>query len=271
MRTLLMTSAAIIIGTGAALAQSAGSSSAGGTSTGSAAGSTMTAPNNAAGSTIANPPTASGSGMASSGTGVLVPPSTNDKNTLAPAATNDSGMTNPGTSGSPSGPAATAKPSISKTTYQPGPMHRMHHALPAEASAGKYLRIALKAIKHHDAATADEALSRAETRLLTRSVDAAVAAGPDTSPGVQAVSNARQALKSGDFATAAQDTQQAMSSAGQDSMDQDSTGMSGNMGTGMDTPADRASGNVPDTTSDSGMKNPGSGTSVLAPGGPMGQ
>jgi hypothetical protein len=81
--------------------------------------------------------------------------------------------------------------------------------MPADADAHTYLKIASMAIKHHDKATADEALNRAETRMLTRSV---VASGPmtDDSPGVTAVENARQAVDAGNFHEAMMDTDMAM-------------------------------------------------------------
>jgi hypothetical protein len=92
-------------------------------------------------------------------------------------------------------------------------MTHTHHVwsgtMPADADAHTYLKIAAMAIKNHDKATADEALNRAETRMLTRSV---VASGPmtDDSPGVTAVENARQAVDAGNFHEAMMDTDMAM-------------------------------------------------------------
>jgi len=82
--------------------------------------------------------------------------------------------------------------------------------LPADADAKTYLHIAATAIKHHDKALAEEALSHAETRLLTRAVPAAAAASPDDSTAVTAIEHAREALMSGDYSTAASDTRMAM-------------------------------------------------------------
>jgi len=81
--------------------------------------------------------------------------------------------------------------------------------MPADADAHTYLKIAAMAIKHHDKATADEALNRAETRMLTRSVPAS-GAMTDDSPGVTAVENARQAVDAGNFHEAMVDTDMAM-------------------------------------------------------------
>ncbi len=81
--------------------------------------------------------------------------------------------------------------------------------MPADADAHTYLKIAAMAIKHHDKATADEALNRAETRMLTRSVPASGSMADD-SPGVTAVENARQAVDAGNYHEAMMDTDMAM-------------------------------------------------------------
>lgn len=81
------------------------------------------------------------------------------------------------------------------------PMRKM----PADASAASYLQIAQSATQHHNKARADEALSRAETRLLTRSVPQSSASSPDQSPAITAITQARQALSAGDFTQASSD------------------------------------------------------------------
>jgi len=83
-------------------------------------------------------------------------------------------------------------------------------AMPADADAGQYLKIASKAIKQHNKMLADDALSHAETRMLDRAVPASTGAQPDDSPAVTAIENARAALSSGDYQTAARDTHMAM-------------------------------------------------------------
>jgi len=84
------------------------------------------------------------------------------------------------------------------------------YSVPDNASADRYLHIASDAIKHHNKSEADDALSHAETRLLTRAVPASSNMTPDDSPRIGAIENARKALSTGDFQTAADDTRQAM-------------------------------------------------------------
>lgn len=81
--------------------------------------------------------------------------------------------------------------------------------MPENASADRYLHIASDAIKHHNKNVADDALSHAETRLLTRAVPAS-GGMTDQSPRVGAIESARHALASSDYQTAADDIRQAM-------------------------------------------------------------
>jgi hypothetical protein len=105
----------------------------------------------------------------------------------------------------------TASSGMSAPAPKPMAMSGGHGmALPANADAKTYLHIASTAIKHHDKALAEEALSHAETRLLTRAVPAAAAATPDDSAAVTAIEHARQALMAGDYSTAQSDTWTAM-------------------------------------------------------------
>jgi hypothetical protein len=94
------------------------------------------------------------------------------------------------------------------------PAHKpmMHHMMmPADASAGIYLHIAQTAMKHHDKTTADDALSHAETRLLTRAVPQGATIPVDDSPAISAIESARKALASGNMMQASTDTSTAMS------------------------------------------------------------
>jgi hypothetical protein len=84
--------------------------------------------------------------------------------------------------------------------------------LPAEDSPAAYLHIAKRAIAHHNVALADDALSHAETRLLDRSVPQGGIAA-DTSPAIQSIENARQALHAGNYSQASMEIGQAASSA----------------------------------------------------------
>jgi hypothetical protein len=59
---------------------------------------------------------------------------------------------------------------------------------------------------------ADDALSHAETRMLTRAVPASAVAEPDDAPTISAIEHARSALASGDYQLAAADTRMAMHS-----------------------------------------------------------
>jgi hypothetical protein len=75
-------------------------------------------------------------------------------------------------------------------------------AMPADGSPGTYLHIAKMAILHHDKATADDALSHAETRLLSRAVPADEASATDDSPAITSIEHARMALSSGNMTEA---------------------------------------------------------------------
>jgi hypothetical protein len=83
-------------------------------------------------------------------------------------------------------------------------------SVPENADAGQYLKMASKDIKQHNKMLADDALSHAETRMLTRAVPTAASMQPDESPVITAIDHARQALSAGDYATAATDTKMAM-------------------------------------------------------------
>jgi len=92
-------------------------------------------------------------------------------------------------------------------------------SLPASASAKTYLHIAKMAIHDHQVARADDALSHAETRLLTRSVPASSGPTADDSPAVASIEHARAALGAGNYAEASSDTETAMHQAHGDASD----------------------------------------------------
>jgi hypothetical protein len=104
----------------------------------------------------------------------------------------------------PPQPGPQPKPMPTAMTYSHGA------AMPQNADVRTYLHIAANAIRHHDKMTADDALSHAETRLLTRAVPASSGPAIDNSPAVTAIEHARQALAAGDFPTASADTKTAM-------------------------------------------------------------
>jgi hypothetical protein len=118
------------------------------------------------------------------------------------------------------------------------PWHRMggSKSLPENASATAYLDIAKSAISAHNYSQADEALSRAETRLLTRAVDQSNPSPVDNSPAVTSIQQARAALRAHDSANALQATESALqqASAGGDSSGM-SSGINGGMNGGMNT------------------------------------
>lgn len=64
------------------------------------------------------------------------------------------------------------------------------------------LMAADRALAHHQTGAAQEALERAETRVLTRSTGPALASRPDTQLTVQGIADARQALGNRDSARA---------------------------------------------------------------------
>jgi hypothetical protein len=155
--------------------------------------------------------------------------------------------------------------------------------MPQEASAGAYLHIAKAAIRHDDKMTADDALSRAETRLLTRVV-AQGAIPTDDSPAVMSIENARKALANGNMMEASSDTGMAISQMHGDtssaSMSDDSA--SSNMGStpassdtnassgsitvaptnAMKSPASTGGMGSPASTSDSGAASIGSNSGI---------
>ena len=81
-------------------------------------------------------------------------------------------------------------------------------------SPESFLAAAERAIRARQTGRAQEALERAETRLLTRSVEAGMADTPANSPAVQHIGEARRALGRGDRTTALQLIQAAQANAG---------------------------------------------------------
>jgi hypothetical protein len=107
---------------------------------------------------------------------------------------------------------------------------------PAPATGGgtdpqDFLKRAQQDVQHHRAAAAEAALEQAETRLLDRSTLASEADQPDSSPAVQAISQATAAIRKHDWQTAKQQIDTAMQQA---QMAQSGNGMSGN---GMTAPS----------------------------------
>lgn len=223
MRTIWLASTALLITTGIACAQSATTSApapTGAISASPGAPSSSASPGNMA-------PSSSGSGMP-----------------MASSAAPSNGVSSPAPNGAASAPDVTANaPGASPGKMAPSPnqgnasntmaaspssesdqamsssTHPWHHhwshsgsmTLPEDASATTYLHIAKSAIGHHNTSLADDALSHAETRLLDRSVPQGQITA-DSSPSIQSIENARQALRAGDYTQASADTREAASS-----------------------------------------------------------
>ena len=73
-----------------------------------------------------------------------------------------------------------------------------------DATAQGYLRDARQALARRQTGVAQEAIERAETRMLDRSVIATNAGQPDTSPAVSRLGEARRAVGRGDLRMAMQ-------------------------------------------------------------------
>jgi hypothetical protein len=80
------------------------------------------------------------------------------------------------------------------------------------ASPDVLLQAAQAALAAHHTGTAQQALEMAETRLLDRSTEVGASNQPDQNPRIEAVTNARKALASGDTQGAEAAIQTAMNS-----------------------------------------------------------
>jgi len=224
MRSLWLASAAFMISAGIACAQTQGAAPA---PNGAASAPVETTPGNSPGKTA--PPASDMQGqnsMAPMGSNMGAPAPAPNGAANAPQETPagaSPGKTAPASAQShvtSTGAAQTASTAAESSTTTPA--HHWHHgaALPAEGSASEYLRIAKAAIRHHDTARAEDALSHAETRMLTRSVPQAAAIPVDDSPAVTDIEHARAALRAGDLQEAANDTDMALHEAHHGMMEQ---------------------------------------------------
>ena len=91
---------------------------------------------------------------------------------------------------------------------------RLPAPAPASNTPEAYLAAAQSALASGKTGAAQEALERAETRLLSRSTDPSAAASPADMPMVQQIGQARQALATRDIAGARSAIRAAMGSAG---------------------------------------------------------
>lgn len=95
-----------------------------------------------------------------------------------------------------------------------------------DGTAMQYLHSARDALDRHQRGEAEEALERAETRMLDRSTTPTSADHPDAAPPIQQIGDARRALSRGDTARAEQLISQVIS-AGPAGSDISASGMSG--------------------------------------------
>lgn len=282
MRSMLLASAAFILVSGVALAQTPMPAPAPDNATNGS-------PQTSQGMSPGKTPSADSNQGASNGTGYSNSTTQNPPvnapqngqmgdNTMAPntagTSSNNAGMNggSPMNSNSPMGNGANAMNNSSSSHHA---MQHGDHALPQNASASTYLRFARDALRHHQRGRADDALSHAETLMLTRAVPQSAASEADSSPGITAIENARQALRSGNYQQASVDTERAMRHSGggmgmegssggmgNSSMNGGAGGMgsngmtgSGGMGSGMGAETSGAAGPAMDTSGPSGMGN----------------
>ena len=116
-----------------------------------------------------------------------------------------------GGAGSPrSNRASNIAPSNTHSEIAP----RLPDPATASSTPEAYLAAAQRALASGRTGAAQEALERAETRLLTRSTEASAASTPADMPMVQQIGQARQALAARDIAGARSAIRAAMGSAG---------------------------------------------------------
>lgn len=118
-----------------------------------------------------------------------------------------------------------------------------------------YLAAAERALRSRQTGRAQEALERAETRLLTRSTDAGMVGTPADDPTIAHISAARRALGRGDIATARQAIQAAQ--AGGTGTGMQGAGMNPGMGGGAGMSGGQMGGQMGGM--DHGMGMPGRG------------
>ncbi|MDE1896154.1 MAG: hypothetical protein KGH91_03660 [Rhodospirillales bacterium] len=175
MRKIWMASAALLMTSGVALAQTNSMSS----------GASSPAPTGAVNAPVETQPGQS--------------PGNTAPNNMAPDDQSSGGMSS---SGMAPNSASGSSGGMTDSTSQ--------NEMSTNSGARTYLHMAQHAIEHHEKTRAESALGHAETRLLTRSVDAGSSMSMDQSPAVKAIEDARNALSSGDYSTASQDTSNAL-------------------------------------------------------------
>jgi len=185
MRSILLASAAIILSAGIACAQSA---------------TPPPAPNGATNGPIETSPGLS--------PGKETPPAAGQApSTVSPATSTDSAAPANGTS------MGNDKNTVTANTHSVATMHHSYSqaTMPMNGAPASYLHIAKTAIHQHNKMRADDALSHAETILLTRAVPQGDANPVDHSPAIASIEGARKAVQADDMMTASSDIDMAMS------------------------------------------------------------
>ena len=136
-----------------------------------------------------------------------------------------------------------------------------------DATATQYLQAAQSALSRHRTGEAQEAVERAETRMLDRSVAPSAVEQPVSGPNIQALSDARRAIGRGDIATANQLIAQVLNSG-------EGTSSAAPMGRGTGGMSDQGGAGTPYGQSGMsqsgmykhGMSQPGSAPAMGSPG-----
>ncbi len=231
--TMLASTAAILFTAGIACAQTMSPAPA---PTGAPNGPVETAPGLSPGNTTP-PNSAAGASTSMAAPSTQAASSQAATNTMSPApaptgATNGPVETAPGLSpGKSTAPNAVGGTQAASNMADPAaqpPMKKHHHhkymgMMASDTGAAGYLRTAKMDIGKHDKSGAEDALSHAETRLLTRSVPQSETTPVDDSPAITSIENARKALSSGDMTEASTDTDLAMSQMHHGHMDHNKT------------------------------------------------
>jgi hypothetical protein len=128
-------------------------------------------------------------------------------------------------------------------------------AIGENASPEQFLNAAEAALKKHQTGIAEEALERAESRLLDRATDPAAADRPDNSPRIADIAGARRALGGGDLTGARQLVAQALSPGATDTHPMPAMSPPASMGTESTQPAPIGTQSHDDNGSDAGPDN----------------
>ncbi|MDE8347381.1 MAG: hypothetical protein POH28_14595 [Acidocella sp.] len=204
MRTILMASSALMLMSGIALAQTAGTAAPVPAQSGMKDSTANGQMQTTSPSSTAPAPVAAQSGMKDSTAG-------GQTKTMS-ANTSTHGTMGHSTTGTQTMPKQ-RQSTMSKTMGHSGTMMHhtammhhtmmhdgmMHHGMMANGTAGQYMHMAQQAVMAHNKMRATEALGRAETDLLTNSYTQGSVTGPISTPAIAAIRDARKDVRSGDY------------------------------------------------------------------------